>query len=60
MPSLLNDPAHWYLRATEARLLGSQLEEPEAKAAMLKIAEEYERVAMRVAERARGSGVAAQ
>ena len=51
MPVLLNNPAHWHLRAQEARLLASQLEDPEAKAATLKIAEEYERLAVRAAER---------
>jgi hypothetical protein len=51
MPVLLNNPAHWHLRAQEARLLASQLEDPEAKAATLKIAEEYERLAVRAAKR---------
>jgi hypothetical protein len=51
MSPLLNNPAHWHLRAQEARLLASQLEEPEAKAATLKIAEEYDRLAVRAAER---------
>jgi hypothetical protein len=51
MPVLLNNPAHWHLRAQEARLLASQLDDPEAKAATLKIADEYERLAVRAAER---------
>ena len=51
MPVLLNNPAHWHLRAQEARLLASQLENPEAKAATLKIADEYDRLALRAAER---------
>ena len=51
MPVLLNNPAHWHLRAQEARLLASQLEDPEAKAATLKIADEYDRLAIRAAER---------
>jgi hypothetical protein len=51
MPILLNNPAHWHLRAQEARLLAAQLEDPEAKAATLKIAEEYERLAVRAAKR---------
>ena len=41
MPVLLNNPAHWHLRAQEARLLASQLDDPEAKAATLKIDDEY-------------------
>jgi hypothetical protein len=38
-------PAHWRLRAQEAQLLASQLDDPVAKAATLKIAQEYERAA---------------
>jgi hypothetical protein len=52
MPRLLNNPAHWRLRAQEeARLLASQLEDLVAKAATLKIADEYERLAARAADR---------
>jgi hypothetical protein len=51
MPRLLNNPAHWHLRAQEARLLASQLDDPVAKAATLKIAEEYERLAARAERR---------
>jgi hypothetical protein len=51
MPILLNNPAHWHLRAQEARLLAAQLEDPEAKSATLRIAEEYERLAVRAAKR---------
>jgi hypothetical protein len=51
MPLLLNNPAHWHLRAQEARLLAAQLEDPEAKAATLKIADEYDRLATRAAKR---------
>ena len=56
MPILLNNPAHWHLRAQEARLLAARLEDPEAKAAIVKIAEEYERLAVRAAERMEESG----
>jgi hypothetical protein len=51
MPPLLNNPAHWQLRAQEARRTATQLEDPEAKAAVLKIANEYDRLAARAAER---------
>jgi hypothetical protein len=51
MPVLLNNPAHWHLRAREARQLASHLEDQEAKAATLKIAEEYERLAVRATQR---------
>jgi hypothetical protein len=51
MPSLLNNPAHWQLRAEETRLLASQLIDPEAKATILKIAEEYDGLARRALTR---------
>ena len=51
MPLLLNNPDHWRLRAQEARLTASYLDDPEAKAAMLKIADEYDRLASRSADR---------
>jgi hypothetical protein len=47
----MNDPEHWKLRALEARLAARHLDDPEAKAAMIKVAEEYERVAAHAAER---------
>ena len=49
MPSLLNNPAHF--RAEETRLLAAQLLDPESKATILKIAEEYERLARRALTR---------
>jgi hypothetical protein len=51
MPTLLNNPAHWHLRAQEARLLAAALEDPEAKSATLKIADEHDRLAVRAAKR---------
>ena len=51
MPSLLNNPAHWQLRAEETRLLAAQLLDPQSKATILKIAEEYERLARRALTR---------
>jgi hypothetical protein len=51
MPLLMNDPEHWKLRAQEARLAAKHLDDPEAKAAMLKVAEEYDRVAIRASQR---------
>jgi hypothetical protein len=50
-PTLLNNPAHWQLRAQGARLLAAALEDPEAKSATLKIADEYDRLAVRATER---------
>jgi hypothetical protein len=51
MPRLLNNPAHWHLRAQEARLLASYLDDPEAKDSILKMAEEYDRLAIRAKQR---------
>ncbi len=48
----LNNPTHWKVRADEARVLAQALKgHPEAYAAMLRIAEEYERLAVRAEQR---------
>jgi len=47
MPQLLTDPAHWRLRALEARRLAQKLKDPEAKAAKHEMADKYERLAAR-------------
>ena len=48
----LNNPAHWKVRAEEARMLAQALKaHPEAFAAMLKIAEEYDRLAVHAEQR---------
>lgn len=52
MSLLLNNPAHWHLRAQEARLLALHLRDPEANAAVLKIADEYDHLAVLAARRA--------
>jgi hypothetical protein len=51
MTILLNNPAHWHLRAQEARMLAAQLEDPVAKEATLRIADEYDRLAVRATKR---------
>jgi hypothetical protein len=53
--SFINDPAHWRQRAEEARSVAEQMNEPQSKEAMLRIAQDYERLAERAAERAKGS-----
>ena len=48
----LNNPAHWKVRAEEARMLAQALKaHPEAFAALLKIAEEYDRLAVHAEQR---------
>ena len=50
MPELLTDPAHWHLRAQEARRRAQKLEDPEAKAVQLTMANKYDRLASRATE----------
>ena len=49
--SFLNDPAHWRDRAEEARTRADQMSDPQCKSAMLRIANDYELLAQRAAER---------
>jgi hypothetical protein len=53
-PSILDDPKHWRRRAAAARLVAGQLDDPVAKAAMLRIAEDYERIAEHARVRTNG------
>jgi predicted DNA-binding ribbon-helix-helix protein len=49
---LLTNPAHWHFRAQEARRLAQKLDDPEARAAKLKMADRYARLAARAMDRA--------
>ena len=40
-----NEPEHWRARAEQARILAKEMNDSESKAAMLRIAEDYERLA---------------
>jgi hypothetical protein len=51
MPLVHNDPQHWRDRASEARALAKKMSDPEGQEAMMKIAENYERLAARALER---------
>ena len=47
----IHDPEHWRQRAEEARAVADQIADPEARQMMLKIADDYERLAKRAEER---------
>jgi hypothetical protein len=50
----INEPDYWRTRAEEARNLASQMNDSESKDAMLRIAQDYERLAKRAEHRAAG------
>ena len=49
----IGDPQYWRHRAEEARTLADELTDSDAKCKMLKIAEDYEMLAIRAAQRLR-------
>jgi hypothetical protein len=57
MPPLLrvNDPKHWYDRAAELRALTDTMRTEEAVAIMLRLADDYDRLGDRAAERQKQS-----
>ena len=50
--SVLDNPKHWRERAEEARSIAEQLSDPDAKRMMLRIADDYERLAQHAERRA--------
>jgi len=49
--SILDNPEHWQERAEEARSIAEQLSDPESRRMMLRIAEDYERLATHASRR---------
>jgi len=54
MPKVpINDPKHWRERAEEARTVADEMNEPDSKRKMLRIADDYEELAKRAEQRLR-------
>jgi len=49
-----NDPAHWQQRAEEARVLAEQMSSEQTTKMMLKVADDYDDLAVRAAIRSVG------
>jgi len=52
--SILDNPEHWLGRAEEARSIAEQLSDPDSRRTMLRIAEDYERLASHAGRRNKG------
>jgi hypothetical protein len=53
-PSLYNNPEHWRGRAQQLRFVAQEIADAKSKAIMLKIAEDYEKLAKRAELRTDG------
>jgi hypothetical protein len=54
-PHFVKDPKHWRERATEMRTLAAQANDSETHAIMLRLAKDYDNLAVRAEMRSNGS-----
>jgi hypothetical protein len=54
MPSSINNPKHWRARAHEMRTLAALADDLDARASLLTVADEYEKLARRAEQRSSG------
>ena len=54
-PNHINDPQHWYDRAAEMRALAETMADARTKAMMLRLADDYDKLADRAAVRVQGN-----
>jgi hypothetical protein len=54
----VDDPKHWYDRAAAMRALADEVKDIEARAMMLKLADEYDKLAERAETHTRGQPTA--
>jgi len=55
--SFVNDPKHWQDRAAEMRALADGVKDKEARTIMLRLADDCDKLAIRVAKRSAGEPV---
>jgi len=55
-PHYFSDPEHWRRRAEESRVLAEQMSDETSRQMMLKIADDYDKLAVRAAMRLQGGG----
>ncbi len=53
--SYIHNPEHWTQRAREMRVLADQMNDEHSKQTMLRIAEDYEKLALRATQRSDAS-----
>jgi hypothetical protein len=54
LASFINDPEHWLERAEQMRNFADELDDEQAKETMLRIANDYGRLAKRAEQRTKG------